>query len=72
VGSICRVYVYCVPDFCAVVFQCLLSSSGWKYVVSYGSIITRNCFDQVVDYGSIARDKEESYLTGIPGVIEYK
>jgi hypothetical protein len=26
----------------------------------------------VIDYGSIARDKEGSYLTGIPGVIEYK
>jgi hypothetical protein len=26
----------------------------------------------VLDYGSIARDKEGSSLTGIPGVIEYK
>jgi len=25
VGGICRVYVYCVPDFCVVVFQYLVS-----------------------------------------------
>ena len=40
--------MYCVPDFCVVVFQYLLSSNDWDYVVGDGSIVTRNCFGQVV------------------------
>ena len=44
-GGICRVYVYCVPNFCVVVFQHLLSPIDWDYVVRnrFG-----NCFGQVV------------------------
>ena len=48
VGGICRVYVYCVPDFCVLVFQYLLSSTDWDFVIHDGSIVVRNCFGQLV------------------------
>jgi hypothetical protein len=47
-GGICRVFTYCVPDFCVVIFQYLLSSIDRDVVVSDSSSVSPNCFGQAV------------------------
>ena len=47
VGGICRVNVYCVPDFYIIILQNLLSSIYWNRVVSDGSVVARS-YGQVV------------------------
>ena len=47
-GGICRVYIYCIPDFRVVVFQCFLFSIVRDFIVIDGIIVSRNCFGQIV------------------------
>ena len=47
-GGICRVNVYCVPDFYVIIIQNLLSSIYWNRVVSDGSVVARSYFGQLL------------------------
>ena len=55
-GGICRVYIYCIPDFTVVVFQYLLYSIDGGFIVSDGIFVSRNSFGQVVRVGLTQRD----------------
>ena len=57
-GGICRVYVYCVPDICVVVFQFLLSPICRVYVYCVPDIcvVAFLCLLSPTDWGFVVSD----------------